>query len=373
MTKKTFMCLAAKTWSDENFGLLSIPDCSFTILPDMPEGFRPGYIGSYKTDAFFALFSASDDYSKVFKKIVVYSTATDKWITRIDDADAFVNEATGREDLVVDIEHYTIHRYRLYHYYGEHRFGILVKTPEGDTLLVGLSTETWEVVETTICPKYFLAAHDDWFVYEGDVFLKTDIQNPIASFTEAHELIGISDDGTTMVFDRRGNYPDWIHTFIVVNTNDWSYKAYETELVETGAYRPDPTAEMLYFLHEDRIYNRQGKLVNTIGFEGSEARMHRDSDVVANITYSPTGFPSIVTLYNPFNGDIVSTGSIDDFYVELGSSGPSIGPNGIGGDGGGGGDGGDGDGNGDGDGDGGDGDTTPKNFWTGFFRAIEVI
>lgn len=347
MTKKTFMCLAAKTWSDENFGLLSIPDCSFTILPDMPEGFRPGYIGSYKTDAFFALFSESDDYSKVFKKIVVYSTATDKWITRIDDADALVNEATGREDLVVDIGNYSVNKYSLYHYYGEHRFGIKAEMPGGDTLLIGLSTETWEVVDITACPRYFLAAHDDWFVYEGDVFSRTDIQNPIASFPEADELIGISDDGTTMVFDSRGNYPDWLHTFTVVNTNDWSYEAYETELSESGAYRPEPSAEMFYFLYENRIYNRYGKLVNTIGFEENrKARMHRDSDVVANITSSPTGLPLIVTLYNPSTGDIVSTCSIDDFHVYLEGSGPDIG---------------------------GGGEVTAKNFWTGFSRAVEVI
>ena len=346
MTEKTFMCLATKTGRDINFGLVSIPDCSFTILPDMPEGFIKEYIGSYKTDAFFAVFSLSDDNLEVFKKLVVYSTATGKWLTRIDDADAFVNEATGREDLVVDFEYYT-HRYKLYYYHGEHRIGIPVKMPEGDTLLVGLSTETWDVVEMTICPRYFSAAHDDWFVYEGSVFLKTDIQNPIATFPEAYELIGISDDGTTMVFDRHGDYPDWLHTFTVVNTNDWSYEAYETELSESGAYRPEPSAEMLYFLHEDRIYNRQGKLVNTIGFgEGFYAHMHRDSDVVANITDSPTGLPSIVTLYNPFNGDIVSTGSIDDFYVELEGSGPDIG---------------------------GGGEVTAENFWTGFSKAIEVI
>lgn len=345
MTKKTFMCLATKTGRDLNFGLLSIPDCSFTILSDMPEGFNREYIGSYKTDAFFAVFT--DDRLKVFKKIVVYSTVTGKWLTRIDDVDAFVNEATGREDLVVDFEYYT-HRYNLYYYHGEHRLGIPVMAPGGDTLLIGLSTKTWDVVEITVSLRYFSGVHDDWFVEYGSVFLKTDIENPIASFPEAHELIGISDDGTTMVFDGDGNYPDWLHTFTVVNTNDWSYKAYKTELSEVAPYRPEPTAEMLYFLHEDRIYNRQGKLVNTIGFgEGFHPNMHRDSDVVATtITESPTGFPLIVTLYNPFNGDIVSTGSIDDFYVVIEGSGPDIG---------------------------GGGEVAAKNFWTGFSKAIEVI
>ena len=98
MTEKTFMCLATKTGRDINFGLVSIPDCSFTILPDMPEGFIKEYIGSYKTDAFFAVFSLSDDNLEVFKKLVVYSTATGKWLTRMDDADAVGREATGRED-----------------------------------------------------------------------------------------------------------------------------------------------------------------------------------------------------------------------------------------------------------------------------------
>lgn len=343
MVDKTFVCVLSGAGRGINYGLIKISDGSIILLDDMPAGFSREYIGSYKTDAFFAVFFISDDRLKVFKKLVVYSTATDKWITRIDDADALVNGATGREDLVADFTHSTGHRFKLYTYYGEHRLGIPVKLPEGGRLLVSLSTETWQVVDIAIPPRSFHVVRDDWFIYEGDVFLKTDTQNPIASFTEADKIIGVSKDSSTMVFDKDGNYPDWLHTFIVCNTDDWSYNTYKTELSNSALYSQKPTAEMLYFLNDNKIFNRRGELVKTLGFDtGTWPLIHYDSDTVISID---TDRPSTVSLYKIPSGELLST-SVFDFYVQAEGSGPDIG---------------------------GGGEVAAKNFWTDFTRAVEVI